>query len=366
MWGKLVTPLRRTYGLALLAAIAAVAPVREVGAARFPNLYQVTVAPDPTAANQRAAAEALALAKVLVRVTGDRNAAFDTRLQALLADPNLVNSYGDSPAGRAQKQVGFNARIVDSALKSLSWPVWGSERPLILVWIAIDDGVGGRAILGANDPGPETSPTMVELLATIRADLDAVADERGLLLALPLLDLEDLNAVTFLDIWAGYEDRLSLASTRYRADAVLIGRVRPGVLGNEVQWLLLKDGERSALTGITLRDGLDSVADLYAGEFGVVGDASTARLTVLDVGSLDDYGKVMSYLDGLSVLQSVDVESFERGVLSLRVRARGDARVIERVLALGGVLSPAGPASAPGAPGGAGTLSFRLSRGAGP
>jgi hypothetical protein len=45
-------------------------------------------------------------------------------------------------------------------------------------------------------------------------------------------------------------------------------------------------------------------------------------------------------------LQSVDVEAFENGVLSVRVEARGDPRVLERVLALGGVLRPAAAASA--------------------
>jgi hypothetical protein len=60
----------------------------------------------------------------------------------------------------------------------------------------------------------------------------------------------------------------------------------------------------------------------------------------------------MSYLEQQSVLQSVDVEAFGNGTLTLRVAARGDARVIERVLALGGVLRPAGPS------GGAGLLVF--------
>jgi len=49
----------------------------------------------------------------------------------------------------------------------------------------------------------------------------------------------------------------------------------------------------------------------------------------------------MSYLEQQSVLQRVDVESFGDGTLSLRVAARGDARVLGRVLGLGGVLRPA-------------------------
>jgi hypothetical protein len=66
-----------------------------------------------------------------------------------------------------------------------------------------------------------------------------------------------------------------------------------------------------------------------------------ALLTVLDVLTAADYGRVMSYLERQSVLESVDVESYGDGTLRLRVAARGDARLLERVLALGGVLRPA-------------------------
>jgi uncharacterized protein len=330
-------------------------------AATFPNLYGVTVTPDPNAANARAAATEAALARVLVRVTGRRGAPLDPQLLPLLKDPSrYVNSYGVDRQGRPQ--VSFNATRLDQTLNELNLPVWGPERPLTLLWIAVDDSAGGRALLPANELGADLSPAMVQLLTMIRTELTAVADERGLPIALPLIDLEDLNAVTFTDVWGGFEDRVALASVRYRADAVLIGRVRPAFGGYEVQWLLLKDKVRQPIDGVALRDGLDAVADLYALELSVVGGASTTRLTVLDVATPAEYGRVMSYLEGLSVLQAVDVESLERGVLSLRVAARGDARLLERVLALGGVLSPdsAGSSSAEG------SLVFRLARSGSP
>jgi hypothetical protein len=50
----------------------------------------------------------------------------------------------------------------------------------------------------------------------------------------------------------------------------------------------------------------------------------------------------MSYLESQSVLQAVDVEGFEGTTLRLRVAVRGDDRVVERVLTLGGVLVRAG------------------------
>jgi hypothetical protein len=255
--------------------------------------------------------------------------------------------------------VGFIATQVDQALAALQKPVWGPERPLTLLWIAVDDGNGGRALLGANDtaalgldPNP---PGMTERLAALRKDLQSVADERGLPITLPLLDLEDLGAVTFADVWGGFEDRVAGASTRYRADAILLGRVHPGVVGNEVDWLLVTGGDRQALQGLSVRDGLDAAADRFAGQFATLGGGGAAAITVLNVRSSADYGRVVSYLEQQSALQSVDVDSFDNGVLNLRVTARGDARVVERIISLGGVLKPAAGRSG-------GALVFEIAR----
>jgi hypothetical protein len=189
---------------------------------------------------------------------------------------------------------------------------------------------------------------MTELLKAVRSEIVAAADERGLPIAWPLLDLEDLNAVTFTDVWGGFEDRVVAGSARYRADAVLIGRVRPGIFGAETEWLFVNGVERRLLPAAAVRDGLDAAADRYAADLATVGGASIAELTVLDVQTAADYGRVMSYLERQSVLESVDVDSYGNGTLRLRVAARGDARVLDRVLALGGVLRPAAAGGPPG------------------
>ena len=313
-------------------------------AASFPNLYRVSVAPDATVPDQRGAAIKAAMARLLIRVTGDRNAPLDPALQTMISDAGrYLNSYGLERQGQAQ--VGFIATQVDQALAALQKPVWGPERPLTLMWIAVDDGNGSRALLGANDTqqlGLEpTPPAMTERLAALRKELLVVADERGLPVTLPLLDVQDLNAVTFADIWGGFEDRVAAASARYRADAILIGRVRPGVIGNEIEWLLVVGAERQLLGGLGLRDGLDAAGDRFAAQFATLGGGGVAAITVLNVRSSADYGRVVSYLEQQSALQSVDVDTFDNGVLNLRVTARGDAGVLGRILTLGGVLKPA-------------------------
>jgi hypothetical protein len=351
-------PARRTRRWAgWLASLAGLLACGTSDAARFVNLYQATVMVDPNAADSPVSPTTQALATVLVRVTGNRQAAFDPQLLALADNPDLLTARGTDAQGRMLFR--FSPRLVDQALTSLGWPVWGDERPLTLIWVAVDDGVGERSLLGANDASVQVTQPMADQLKAIRAELNAVAEERGLPISLPLLDLEDLSAVAFQDVWGGFDDRITQASTRYRADAVLIGKIGPGVSGTEVQWTLVRGGERRVLAGVAVRDGLEAIADLYAADLSATGPAATTLISVLDVGSPADYGRVMSYLESLSVLQSVDVESLESGALNLRVNARGGAQVLERVLALGGVLTPASSGAAP--PGGA--LTFKVNRG---
>lgn len=87
-------------------------------------------------------------------------------------------------------------------------------------------------------------------------------------------------------------------------------------------------------------DGLHWVADRFVQAYGFVGGARTVRLVVRDVSTLDDYGRVLSYLEGLSALQTIDVEAYEDdgGLLVLRASARGDLSVIEQMVSLGRVL----------------------------
>src|SRR5262245_21000806 len=151
--------LRRVSAAVLLAGALASGPAL---AARFPNLYEATVTPDPSATDAQASAEALALGRVLVRVTGNRQAAFDPTLMALATNPQIVNSRAVLQQG--QRRIGFSPRAVDDALTSLKWPVWGAERPLTLLWVAVDDGVGGRALLGENDTPSDAGPAMADQL----------------------------------------------------------------------------------------------------------------------------------------------------------------------------------------------------------
>ena len=111
--------------------------------------------------------------------------------------------------------------------------------------------------------------------------LDA-AERRGLPLAFPLLDTEDLARVTFPDIWGGFDELVLDASQRYEASSVLIGRVRPESAERN-RWTYHFSGEQHAWTGEP-ELVVNRVADVLAAEFAIGGDAALERVELAVAG----------------------------------------------------------------------------------
>jgi hypothetical protein len=118
---------------ALSVAIVALACVLAVpsGAARLENFYSVTVPLDSTARNQREAAIQAAMAQLLIRVTGNRDAPLDPALGPLIAsaasaEAGLMTAYGPD---QRNAFVEFNGSRVERALTELGVRFWGPSPP---------------------------------------------------------------------------------------------------------------------------------------------------------------------------------------------------------------------------------------------
>lgn len=329
---------------ALILGIWPAAVPTPIFAAVFENLYTVTVPLDL----QRGRPQGLrtdddfvrfAMGELLIRVTGQLDAPYDPALEDLMRDAGRYVIQRGNP-DRENLLIVFDSRGLRDALTQRNQPVWGQERPLTLLWVAIDAGPGERGIVAASQSPNPRSDVVEVAVAALREELLAAASQRGLPVSLPLMDLQDMESVSFVDVWGVFSERLDQASSRYSPDALLSGRIRLGGEGvASARWTLLWGGTLRNLPGGTVRSGLDGLADLYAREFSGVGGATSARVTVINVDTLDRYGRVMSYLEGLSVLQSVQLEQMVGTELTLRIQARGGAEVLDRILTLGGVLT---------------------------
>jgi len=338
---------RAPFAAALL-AIVGLSGAGSAFGATYPELYSIIVPREVAGTavaqtRERTQDETIrfAMGQLLTRVTGRRDAPFEPGLAEMLRlAGEFVEQIG--PLDRDNLVVRFNASNIESALVRLEQPIWGPERPVTMVWIAVDAGLGQRELLSAEPLTTAAQSELETMLSAYRGEIEQVADERGLLLTLPLLDIEDMTALGFADVWGGFGGRVMRASERYGADDILLGQVRLTAFGAVTRWTLFRGGRELGLAGQAFRDGLDALADVYAAEFSTFGGASLAAVTIVGIDTFDDYGRVMQYLESLSLLEAVEPAELADGSLRVQVAARGGEFALRRVFDLGELLQPTG------------------------
>jgi hypothetical protein len=325
------------------------------------DLYTVRIPVDDTSSGWRADAYERGLADVLVRVTGQREAANDPALLALFEDPGrLVQGFRREADAL---WVSFDGRAIAGRLQEAGRAVWGSDRPLSVIWLAVDRGSGERDLVAAPDEAPpppsarrtsdqESGEDAGEVL---RERVEDVATLRGIPVVWPLMDAEDRGRVAFSDVWGGFEEPVLAASERYAANSVLLGRVDAG--GRQLpRWTWYFGGEQRQWRG-PVDDAIHRVADMMAGQLAAAGEIGTTsvRLVVSGVDDLKSYADVSRYLESSSVIRELELEEVGGGALTYRLEVLGATDRLARVLELSGrfgsVEGPdegVGPAGTPG------------------
>jgi hypothetical protein len=328
--GRLIT----CYALLLLAVF----PTGIVSAVEMASLYTAEVPLDREERDPRSAAYRDALATVLSRISGSGIADDPEMIDLLFPNPaSYVVQF--RPGDNDTLWVTFDGKAVEDVLQRNGQAVWGGDRPLTLVWLAVDWGQGEREIIGADDPerGIDEVRTIDRNRLLRERVLDA-AERRGLPVAFPLLDTEDLARVTFPDIWGGFDELTLDASRRYEANSVLIGRVRADS-SQRNRWTYHFAGEERAWTGEP-ELVLNLVADMLAAEFAIGGDATlqSVELGVAGINTVDAYGSVQRILSGLNVVENFSITSVDGDRILYRVDAHGGAERLARALRLSGLI----------------------------
>ncbi|MDQ2069448.1 DUF2066 domain-containing protein [Natronospira bacteriovora] len=330
---NLLTDLRQWIGLlALCVLLVPPAPAAEVSGAA---LYEARVVVDDRSREARSEGIRSAGITVLTRITGERYPELHGELGPIVDRlEGLVERFrfesGDD--GELALWVRFDPDAMDRQVRESGHPLWGRERPRTLVWLALRDG-GNRSVL-TEDEARERAPVLLE-----------AARERGLPLLFPLMDLSDRGQVDFADIWAGFDEQVLEASGRYGPNAILIGRVdRLGGDGWSARWTLYQpDGVvrwRSSPQArhLALGDGIHETADRLAMRFAVAaatGGGDGLRLRIRGLDELEDYVAVERYLQGLTPVERIRLESLERDTAIFIVEARGGLRSLEQAIELG-------------------------------
>jgi hypothetical protein len=333
-----------------LLALVSVAPTYAAEEVR--NLYEAEVVVADKGAQVRREAFGAALLKVVVKVSGSRDASASPLVVEAMAGPDRYvqqfryDNVASAPAAEASAEnpalelwVQFDARAVDALIREAGLPVWGRVRPSVLVLVAIE-AAGTRELLSSDDP-----QGWAEFI-------QRAAGERAVPMVLPLMDLEDRGQLRASDVWAGFEDNVQRAAERYQSEGVLLGRVyelAPNYW--EARWrLLLEDSRNEWLDqgeglDVVLLAGVHEIADRLASRFGGFTGTTTASgvaLEVTGIRTLRDYARTLQYLDSLDEVSRVDVTRVDSDSVSFRVDARGGRETVRQVIALGRTLTEEG------------------------
>jgi hypothetical protein len=307
-------------------------------AVEVPSLFTAEVPFDRREADAQERAYATALASVLLRISGPEVFADRDLYDAMFPDPaQYVIRFRQGASDSLF--VTFDGEALTGLLRQAGQTVWGSDRPLTLVWVAVDDGLGEREIIGATDDEPAPAvDSDVDHRKAIRERMLNLAERRGLPLVFPLLDTEDMVLVTSSDIWGGFDEQVLAASERYDVDSVLIGRVSmDGVELN--RWHYYIGPELRAWTG-SPELAVMQAADVLAGEFAIRGDepVRTVDVSISGIMTIEAFGGVQKLLDGISVIDGYTIAEVAGDTIRLQVNAVGGAERLARALRLAGLL----------------------------
>ncbi len=331
----------------LLLSLAAPLPAVEVE-----GLYSVQVPVDPNEPESRTTAYERALQQILVRVTGSEDAAFSPELNALFPNPaRFVMQY--RPGENNSLWVLLDGAAIEQVLQRSSMPVWSSDRPLTVLWIAVDWGRGERELLTA---APAGGRPLADRAQQLRERIKRVAAARGVPVILPTAGAdEEINSS---DVWGGFHDRLMQASRNYNAGSILVGRLRVGD-AERSRWNYYAGSEQRQWNG-DVEDAVHLLADTLAGQFAFAGNAraEAVALTVANIRSVTAFATVQGLVDGLEMIDGYTVDVVSGNQIRYLININGGARRLASVLDLRPELqraplatsSPTSPLPATGGP----------------
>ncbi len=326
------------------------------------NLYRAEIPVEDTGQAARDEAVRKGLAKVLVRVTGTRSVLEREGMEALLDEaPRLVDSYRYQQRDEdLLLQVQLNAAGISRELAQRDIPVWGANRPGILVWFVVSDRTGRELVHREYQIPPflEEARRPVEAphpteQSGWKASLYQQSSARGVPLLLPWYDERDQETVGLSELWGLFRDPIEEASSRYSPDRVAIVRVNERGGQWQARWQIGPPGESEEDGSLTAEDEETLVAELidqwaehYSRLFAVspaaMGDPQRLDMIVEGVDSMPAYAAVRRALQTMEPVRSAEPEGVSRDQLRLRLQFSGDVAVLREYVALDHRFRPVG------------------------
>jgi len=279
------------------------------------NLYQGQMEVSDQSRRSRDKAVPVIFEQVLVKVSGQSKITLNPVIKKSLRSAlSFATEFSfEIVDGAPTLTVKFNESLVDDLLKSNKITIWDVRRPSVMLWMVYEDELNARQLL--------STQSIETLVSTVKKS----AAKRGLPLLLPIWDLEDQMSVSTADIWGQFEDKVSIANSRYQSDFMILAKVSSHGITQQVSWSVFKMsnavdifGKSPSLIAMTGHDETDNIdqaiaqiisqsTDYFASQYSVdtSEDESDLSISVINVKTLTMYAKIRDYLTSIKAVDNV-------------------------------------------------------------
>ncbi len=275
-----------------------------------------------------------ALLRLLTKVTGLKNIPRSEEVLASLKEPGRFYS-GFSYKENTETQdftitYNFDKNLVLDLVRESNLPYWWSDRPRVVVWLALEE--GSEKILSSSDNH------------IFQALLRERADERGISLKLPIMDVEDRRLISYKELRSGLAYNIDAASVRYSSNISLIGKVEASELSFDEpyfdgSWEFWFEDEHFNVDFETLsaresaQIGVDLIADIFAARFAVFsGSEKKYNWIITGITDLSKYVGLKNYFENLEIIDEFFISNLSRDQVTLNISSRASEQKIRELL----------------------------------
>ena len=323
----------------LLGCITLLLLTQPVHAVPVDDLYTAEVLVSSQDAIQLKRGAQAGLLQVLIRVSGNQQIETSPIVVSSLKRPeSYYYQYSYETTDRSFQiggelvpahnlRIEFEPSSIAQLVRQAGYPVWGSNRPSVLLWVAESDGVERRMLAEQ-----EQSDVVVAL--------NAQARQRGLPLLYPIFDLEDTSKLSTAEVWGAFMGRIENASLRYSPDAVITGRIQKDQERLTGTWAWNIEGKWISFSNVAFNandlvaEVINKLADALAARYAIDSSRGSLMVRVEAVDSLKHYASVTRYLESLApVLDSSVLEVIGSEIL-FRLSTEGQSRQLMEIIRL--------------------------------
>lgn len=337
--------LEKVVGKTCVALIGSLLVLLAAGSARaemVADLHTAVVPVTDQGTKALDAASRQALSEVLVKVSGSSQLLTNPGIAAALAKPRShIQQYayvrGGTSGAELSVRFEFDGAFITDLVTRAGAPLWTANRPVVLAWVLVEDEQGRHFI------NHDTAPEQAQLLV-------AEFSRRGVPVQLPLFDLTDTAALSPGDAWRMDASAILAASARYNVQDVVAGRLAsPSADKSPGDWSYFYQENRINRSVTVpdlqafLRDGVNIVAGQMASRYAVAptaGDVGGVRIAVTGVSSYADYAAIITWLEGLELVENAAIEQVQGDRIELRLEAKTDAAQLASLIELNDRLLP--------------------------